>query len=116
MGKNAKNRRKERRLRRADRRNARTERVQARQETRQTAYEQGFEPNSGLTSFVETAGGIVSGVIAGKNASTASDATGRTKSEDDGDKSSFEEWFEDNKSLVLGAGGLLIGTKLLKLW
>ncbi len=116
MGKNAKNRRKERRLRRADRRNARTERVQSRQETRQTAYEQGFDPNSGLTTFVETAGGIVSGVIAGKNQTSSQDVDGRTKSDDEGDKTTFEEWFEENKSLVLGAGGLLIGTKLLKLW
>ena len=119
MGKNADRRREERRLRKADRQNARTARAESRNLTKQTAYNAGMDPNATLNNFVNTAGGIVSGVIAGKKAGNAGGGIGSGKSGTGGgddEPFDFQEWFEDNKSLVLGAGGLLVGTKLLKLW
>lgn len=115
MGKNADRRREERRLRRNDRQDARTARALGRQATKQTAYEQGMDPNATLSNFINTAGGIVSGVVAGKNPATSRALAGGTKVSN-AEPSDLKEWFEENKSLVLGGVGLLIGTKLFKLW
>lgn len=124
MGSRARDRRQARRDARAERKqmrlDARTDRAGIRGETRQTAYESGMDPNATLNTLIETGSGLVSGILDRKANLLRADAGGGTnggsKSGEDEEPFDFMEWFEDNKTLVLGLGGLVIGTKLLKLW